>query len=103
MSDLALGAHRLGVRLETRVTARASRNGIAGVRDGRLIVSVTAAPVDHAANRAVIAVVADALHLPKRSVAIVAGEQSRSKSLAINGLTDMEVRQRLSGILGQSV
>jgi len=103
VSELTLGTHRLGVRLEVRVTARASRNGIGGVRDGRLVVTVTAPPVDHAANEAVIAVVADALHLPKRGIAIVAGEQSRSKSLAISGLTAADIRQRLSVILGQPV
>jgi len=101
VSRLVLGSHRLGVRLETRVTPRASRTAIEGVRDGRLLVRVTAPPVDKAANTAVIAIISEALDLPRRDVTIVGGEQSRSKSLAIAGLTADQVRQRLSVILGQ--
>lgn len=98
-----LGSHRLGVRLEARVTPRASRNGIDGVRDGRLVVKVTAPPVDDAANAAVVETVSKALNLPKRDVTIVAGEHSRLKSVALSGITAEEVRSRLSGILGHSV
>jgi uncharacterized protein (TIGR00251 family) len=101
MSGLALGTHRLGVRLEARVTPRASRTTIEGIREGRLLVRVTAPPVDSAANAAIIAVVSQALDVPRRDVAIVAGGQSRSKSLAIAGLTADQVRRRLSAILGQ--
>jgi uncharacterized protein (TIGR00251 family) len=101
MSGLVLGTHRLGVRLETRVTPRASRTAIEGIREGRLLVKVTAPPVDSAANAAVIAIISQALDVPRRDVAIVGGEQSRSKSLAIAGLAANEVRQRLSVILGQ--
>lgn len=98
-----MGIHRLGVRLEAKVTPRASLNTIDGVRDGRLIVKVTAPPVDSAANAAVVEVVSKALGLAKRDVAIVAGDQSRSKSLALSGITAEEVRRRLSVILGHSV
>jgi uncharacterized protein (TIGR00251 family) len=100
--ELPLGAHRLGVRIETRVTPRASRNGIDGVRDGRLIIKVTAPPVDHAANAAVIELVARALGVPKRAVTVVAGEQSRAKSLAVAGVSEPEIRHRLSAILDKS-
>lgn len=103
MSALALGTHRLGVRLEARVTPRASRTAIEGIREGRLLVKVTAPPVDSAANAAIIAIVSQALEVPRRDVTIVGGEQSRSKSLAIAGLTADQVRHRLSVILGQQV
>ena len=103
MSELALGTHRLGVRLETRVTPRASRNAIDGIRDGRLLVRVTASPVDEAANLAVVETVGKALNVPRRNIAIVAGDHSRMKSLALSGLTAEEVRDRLSAILGHSL
>ena len=103
MSALALGTHKLGVRIETRVTPRASKSGIEGIRDGRLVVKVTASPVDEAANIAVIETVSKALNLPKRDVTIVAGDHSRLKSLAVSGVSLDEVRQRLSAILGHSV
>ena len=103
MSALALGTHRLGVRIDTRVTPRSSRNGIEGVRDGRLLLRVTASPVDEAANAAVVETLSKALGLPKRNVIIVAGDHSRLKSLAVSGVSPDEVRQRLSAILGHSV
>ena len=103
MSALSLGTHRLGVRIETRVTPRASRNAIEGIRDGRLLVRVAASPVDEAANAAVVETVSKALDLAKRDITIVAGGHSRIKSLALSGVSADEVRQRLSAILGQSV
>ena len=103
MSALPLSTHRLGVRIETRVTPRGSQNSIEGVRDGRLLVRVTAPPVDDAANAAVVATVSRALDVPKRDITIVAGNHSRLKSLAVSGVSVDEVRERLSAILGHSV
>ena len=103
MSAMALSPHRLGVRIETRVTPRASRNAIEGIREGRLLVRVTASPVDEAANAAVIETVSKALGLPKRDITIVAGDHSRMKSLALSGVSADDVRQRLSAILGHPV
>jgi uncharacterized protein (TIGR00251 family) len=101
MNALTPGTHRLGVRIEIRVSPRASRSGIDGVRDGRLVVRVTAPPVDHAANDAVVEVLAEAFHLPKRAFTIVAGARSRSKSITVAGMTEAAILSRLSAILGQ--
>ena len=76
-------AHAL---LEVRVTARAGRSGMAGVRDGALLVKLAAAPVDGAANAELIAVLAEALGVPKRSIEIVSGERSRSKRVRVAGV-----------------
>ena len=67
--------------MEVRVTPRATRNIVDGIRDGRVRVRVTAPPADGAANSAVIAVVADALDVPKRAVPVVAGVTARYKVL----------------------
>ena len=64
---------------------RAGRSGIAGLRDGALLVRLAAAPVDGAANAELIAVLAKALDIPKRSIEIVSGERSRSKRVRIAG------------------
>jgi uncharacterized protein YggU (UPF0235/DUF167 family) len=76
-----------GVRLEVRVIPRSPRAAVDGVRDGRLVLRVTAPPVDHAANEAVIAAIADALSIPKRAVRVGTGETSRNKSLDVDGVT----------------
>lgn len=70
-----------------RVIPRAGRSGFAGQRHGALLVRLAAAPVDGAANDELIALIASALHLPKRDVVIVGGERSRSKRVRISGLT----------------
>jgi len=66
-----------------RVIPRAGRSGFAGLRDGALLVRLAAAPVDGAANDELIAMLARALHLPKRNITIISGERSRSKRLRV--------------------
>ena len=74
-----------GVRFEVRVQPRASRTAVLGPRDGRLVVHVTAPPVDAAANEAVVAVVAKAFGVPKGAVRIVGGLRHRNKTIEIDG------------------
>ncbi|MEZ5319987.1 MAG: DUF167 domain-containing protein [Vicinamibacterales bacterium] len=83
------------VRLDLRVVPRASRNAIDGLREGRLVVRVTAPPVDRAANDAVVRLVAEALGLPRRDVTLVRGETGRNKTVEIRGLGEAAVRERL--------
>ena len=74
-----------GAAVTVRVTPRAGRTAIAGERDGVLLVRLAAAPVDGAANDALVTVIADALGVPKRDVAIVAGARGRTKRLVVAG------------------
>ena len=54
--------------VDLRVIPRSPRDAVDGWRDGRLVVRVTAPPVDHAANEAVVAVLARALDERPRTV-----------------------------------
>ena len=72
--------------LEVRVVPRAARSEIAGMRGGALVIRLAAAPVDGAANAQLIDVLARALHVPKRDIAIVSGEHSRHKRVRIAGM-----------------
>lgn len=83
------------VRIDLRVIPRAPKNAVAGERDGRILVRVTAPPVDRAANEAVIALLAERLNLPRRAIRIVGGETSRNKSVEIEGLDAAAIRTRL--------
>ena len=74
-----------GVTFRIRVTPRAGRTVIAGERDDALVIKLAAAPVDGAANDAVIALLASLLDRPKRDVSIVSGERSRNKVMEIRG------------------
>ncbi|MGH2609823.1 MAG: DUF167 family protein [Tepidiformaceae bacterium] len=67
-------------RITVRVTPRASADRIDGFdAQGRLRVRVTAPPADGAANAAVAKLLAKALNLPGRDVALVSGATSREK------------------------
>ncbi len=71
------------VTFAVRVMPRAQPEGVAGVRDGRLVVRVAAAPVDGRANEAVCKILAGALKVPKSAVVIQAGHAARTKRIAV--------------------
>ena len=83
-------ADQHGVRLAVRLTPRAGRNALGGVirgADGRptLQVRLAAPPVEGAANKALIAFLAEALGLRKADVTIRSGETARLKLLHLSG------------------
>lgn len=85
-----------GARIEIRVQPRASRNAISGMRAGILRIRVTAPPVDGQANAAAIALLAQALDLPKSAIRLVRGASSREKTLAVESMSQEELNQRLN-------
>jgi len=86
-----------GVEIDVRVIPRAAKSGIAGERDGRLLVRLSAPPVEGAANQALIQLFSETLGRPRRAIRIVSGEKSRSKRIAVDGLTVSEARTLLTG------
>ncbi len=87
----------LSDRLSVRVTPRAKRAGIHGVRaDGVLLVRVGAPPEDGRATEETCAVVARALGLRARQVSIVSGATSRTKLLAVDA---PDAAERIAALL----
>jgi uncharacterized protein (TIGR00251 family) len=84
-----------GVLLDVRVIPRAGRSGIAGTRDGALLVRLNAPPVEGAANDELIEVLAKALGVAKRAVTIVSGDRARQKRVRIAGIDERDARARL--------
>jgi len=76
------------------VIPRASKSGIAGTRDGALLVRLNSPPVEGAANAELIQVISDALGVPKRSVSIVSGQRSRLKRIVVHGVTMDDVNAK---------
>jgi uncharacterized protein (TIGR00251 family) len=72
-------------RLRLRVSPRAKRNAVLGLRGDTLKVSVTAVPERGKANDAVVDVIAGALGVPRSRVRIVAGETAPLKTVDIDG------------------
>ncbi len=83
------------VRFAVRVQPRASRNAIGGVRNGALVIRLTAPPVEGAANEALTRLLAVRLNVPKSAVRIVSGERGRTKRIAVRGVTSGQVRALL--------
>jgi uncharacterized protein (TIGR00251 family) len=77
---------------------RAGRTSFAGRRGDAIVVRLAAAPVDGAANDALIAYLAATLDCPRRSITIVAGEKSRDKRIRIEGLSPAELERRLAAL-----
>jgi uncharacterized protein YggU (UPF0235/DUF167 family) len=73
-----------------------SREGIAGWLGDTLKVRVRARAERGRANAAVEEVVASALGVPAHCARIVAGRGSARKVMEISGLSEAEVRERLS-------
>jgi uncharacterized protein (TIGR00251 family) len=84
------------VELPVRVRPRARGDEIAGMRDGRLLVRVSAPPVDGRANLAVCRLIAERLGVGRRSVTIARGESSRDKVVLVRGVSAAEVERALA-------
>jgi uncharacterized protein (TIGR00251 family) len=85
--------------LQVRVTPRAGRTAVGGMRGDALLIRLAAAPVDGAANDALVAYLSTLLDVPKRDLRIVSGERGRDKRIAVAGLTQDQLLQKLSDIL----
>ena len=85
-----------GVILSIRTQPGSSKNRIIGEYGGRLKLAVTAAPEKGKANKAVIELLADTLHINESSIQIISGESSRDKRLMIEGLTPENIKSLLN-------
>jgi len=84
------------VLLRLRVQPKAARAELKPHTDGRIKASVTDAPENGAANKAVCTLMARRLGLPKRAVTVAHGEKSRDKTLRLEGAEAAAVRALLS-------
>ena len=77
-----------------RLTPRGGVDRVDGVADGILRVRVAAAPVDGAANAALIRVLAASLDVPPSAIRVVAGGTSRRKVIEVDGIDAGSLRSR---------
>ena len=84
-----------GILIDVRVVPRAGRTALAGTRDGALLVRLSAAPVDGAANIQLVALLARTLGVARGAVTIVAGERGRRKRVHVAGASAAHARETL--------
>jgi uncharacterized protein len=87
-------ALRTTIRL--RVVPGASRPGIVGRYGDAWKMRVAAAPEAGKANSAVLALLAEALAVPRRDLALTSGAASRDKVVELGGLSSDAANARLS-------
>jgi uncharacterized protein (TIGR00251 family) len=90
-----------GVVLSVRVVPRAGRSGLAGTRNGALLVRLTAPPVEGAANAELIEVLARAFGVAKRAISIESGERGRLKRVRVDGVTVDDVNAKCAMLNAQ--
>ena len=98
-----------GVRLLVRLTPGAGRDSLDGPMDTadgvRLKASVTAVPEKGRANASLAKLLAKKLRLPKTSIRLIAGEQSRNKTILVEGepgelMSALDAKLRALGLVG---
>ncbi len=72
--------------LKLRLTPRGGRDALTRYADGILYLRVAAAPVDGAANKAVIELLSDTLDIAKSRIVFQSGEASRVKLVRLHNL-----------------
>lgn len=84
-----------GLRLALKVVPGSRKDQVAGLLGDRLKVRVSAPPEDGKANRAVCALLAQALGVTERDVSIVAGQTHPEKVALITRLSAADAKARL--------
>ena len=83
-------------RISLLVYPNAARNEVLGFTEGILRVKVAAPPTKGKANKELIAFLSQLLDVGKSRVNIIKGHTSRNKLIAVDDLSQEEVRKRLS-------
>jgi uncharacterized protein len=81
--------------LALKIQPRARQNAILGPLGSELRISLTAPPVDDAANEALVRFLADQLGCARNQIEIIRGRTSRRKTVRIRNLPAETILQRL--------
>jgi uncharacterized protein (TIGR00251 family) len=76
-----------GITFSVRVVPRASRSEIVGPQEGAIRIRVAAPPVEGAANRELVRLLAKEFKVPQNAVEIVSGTGSKHKIICVRGVT----------------
>jgi uncharacterized protein len=90
-----------GATFAVKASAGARRNAVVGVHGVALKVAVSAPRDKGRANEALIEVLAEALGVPKKSVALIKGETSTDKRFLVAGMNAAALQKRLNQLATQ--
>lgn len=86
--------------IEVIAKTRASKTGVKGVQDGKLVLAVAAPPVDGVANEQIRRALAELAGVRLRDVTIVSGATARYKRLRIAGADASRLLEAITSTLG---
>lgn len=98
-----VSSHARGAILAVLVAPRASKSEIERLSDGTIRVRLAAAPVDGAANTALLRFLADTLGIPRSRLSIVSGATSRRKRIAAEDVDIKELEAKLRSALSRQL
>jgi uncharacterized protein (TIGR00251 family) len=101
---IAIKASRQAITFKVVVQPRSSKAAIVGTHLDMLKIKLTAAPVDGAANKQCLQLIAKALGLPKSWLSIDTGQTGRQKQIRIQprkGLWDASVDAGWSSLVAR--
>ncbi len=84
--------------LSIYVQPKASKNKVVGLHGEELKIAITAPPVDGKANKAVLIFLAKFLGLPKGSIILKSGQQSRHKKFFVRGILASDIQARIEQV-----
>ncbi|MBW2108754.1 MAG: YggU family protein [Deltaproteobacteria bacterium] len=84
-----------GTTFKVIVQPRCTTNAIIGLHGDALKIKLTAPPVEGAANKACVQLLAKALKVPKSDISIVRGKQSRQKHILVRSAPKNQVESAL--------
>lgn len=96
---MVFGNHADGVTLSVKAVPNASKNEITLDREGRIVIRLTASPVDGRANKLLVTFLAKKLHTPPSSIFILHGQASRQKTLLFLGYDESTIRARFQTLI----
>lgn len=82
--------------IRVQVVPRSSRIAIESLGDLHYKIRLTSPPVDGAANKQLVEVLAEHLSLPRRQIEIDSGANARSKRVMVRGASSETVKRLLA-------
>lgn len=84
-----------GCTIQIKVIPRAPQTLIDGMREGALLVKLSAPPVEGQANESLLRFIAHVCDVPRRAVSLVMGEKTRRKVVRVLQLTRAQATLRV--------
>lgn len=99
--ELNLRSDNKGISFAVKVVPRSPRNSITEVREGAVVVRLSAPPVEGKANVALISFLAEFFGLRKGQICLKIGEKSRHKVVTIKNIEAKYIEDKIARAISE--